>query len=148
MSYLSESTQRRGNQPMYPHVIQGHFHSGMYTLLPALYLALPLVHHLESLAASCIADRPCLYEPVINLFACIVLPTVPAADEQRDLTEGSETTQTYQPLWVASLSYYAGVPPGTVDSPIGFPFGVRTQTFHERRSLYFQVLSHPISHSI
>jgi hypothetical protein len=65
----------------------------------------------------------CVYKPVLNYSVCLDLPSVPSADEQRHLTEGFETPCSYQPLWVANMSCYGGIPPGDVGSPVGFPFG-------------------------
>lgn len=81
---------------------------------------------------------PCLYKPVINSFVCIVLPSVLAADKQCYLTEGSETTQTYRPLWFEDPPCYGGVPPGGVDSLGSFLFGnteANVQRERERGSI-------------
>jgi hypothetical protein len=57
-----------------------------------------------------------------KLIRCLDLPSVPPADEPRYFTEGFEPAHTYQPLWVANLSFDGGTPPGGVDSPVGLPF--------------------------
>jgi hypothetical protein len=123
MSYLSGNTQPRGNQPMHPDEVQNHFYSCTYTS-SALCPGLSSLRKPSSclLPPHALPYTPCLYKPILNSFVCSVPQSAPSADEQRYPTEGFETAQTYQPLWVANMSYYGEIPPSGIHSLVGFSF--------------------------